>query len=466
MTRQRRSSGRANTASTRIPMPPGAHALAAIGPQTEEVVHRLLQSSDGSNTPNLFSNVDEEGLKELADALRAGWRDAQAAIIVSHYEEAIRSGRRLDTAALIRWVRSHPNDAQAVLDCMTVEPPDEISITRVLSRAGSQKLVFLATWKLTQKQVVVKSVIGPPEIRDRIFKRESQSHPLSIRHSNIIETHWLNNAAGDFFLVEERLPMSLNDNWRSHGLQEAANLLYDIAKALNYLHNDLSRAHGDIKPDNIGKRNGDYVLLDFGICRPIADFSFEMTATGSLRTRAPELFEGQGYRDPAKADIWALGATVFNALIGRFPLFNTNESPPRISKPEERAKFESVIADRVRTEWFKRVDLCEVQEPLNRVLAETLRRNPKERINAKSLCKMAEEELSSFLRGRSEVGHFSALDEVKQLLTHLPHRKVLGLMPDTEKHSLVDRLSKLAQIPQLPREQKQRLEELASDLRV
>ena len=51
----------------------------------------------------------------------------------------------------------------------------------------------------------------------------------------------------------------------------------------------LGLVHGDIKPDNIGKKEGRFVLLDFGICRSAEKFTADTTATGSLRTRAPEL---------------------------------------------------------------------------------------------------------------------------------------------------------------------------------
>ena len=91
-------------------------------------------------------------------------------------------------------------------------------------------------------------------------------------HPNIIETHCLTNNQGEKFLAEELLPIVLNDDWTSSGVQEAANLLYDISSALNYIHEELKLVHGDIKPDNIGNKDGRYILLDFGICRSIKSF--------------------------------------------------------------------------------------------------------------------------------------------------------------------------------------------------
>src|SRR5262249_33780923 len=153
-------------------------------------------------------------------------------------------------------------------------------------------------------------------------------------------------------LVEEKLPSVLDDGWRASGVYESANLLHDVAQALSYLHEELRLVHGDVKPDNIGRRDGLFILLDFGVCRPECKFTTEVKATGSLRTRAPELFLTGKYEQGQanKADVWAIGATVFKAITGRFPFLTTDEEKelPRKSSPKERAEFETLIANRVR----------------------------------------------------------------------------------------------------------------------
>lgn len=187
---------------------PGMNAIAAVGPETQQVINAFWT---GDPPPLLMRQFEDESLKKIAAALENGWKDDQAALVVSAYLKAVTGGRSLDPAAVARWILSHANknDAAAVADCISVEPPDEISIIRVLSRAGSQKLVFLATWRLTQRQVVLKKFGGTPEVNKKVVEREAQSHPLSIGHPNIIETHFLRNKVGEVFLVEERLPMFL-----------------------------------------------------------------------------------------------------------------------------------------------------------------------------------------------------------------------------------------------------------------
>ena len=248
-------------------LPSAAHAIASIGKESEKLILDFYKVHPESS---LFKADIQDQLDRLVQAFKsAKWSDAEAAKVLKEYLKAIEVNQKIDIIFLSRWILSHQNDAQAVLDCMSIVPPEEIDIIRVLSRAGSQKLVFLATWRLTQRQVVLKKLKGPSE--STIMAREQQSHPLSMIHPNIIKTYKLYNKNGESYLVEERLPFLLNDEWRSAGIQEAANLFYDIANALHFLHSkDL--VHGDVKPDNIGKNGEDYILLDFGICRRKEDF--------------------------------------------------------------------------------------------------------------------------------------------------------------------------------------------------
>lgn len=458
-TASRRSSEREAT------YPSGVHALMAIGAATEQAIKHVWKTVEGQS---LFEATAEGDLKKLAGALAESWDDEHAAFVVTLYAQAFSTGTRVNITSLCRWVLSHPNDPDAVQECMTVKPPEGIDVIRVLSRAGSQKLVFLATWRLAQRQVVLKQVIGPPEARAAIMQREALSHPLSLEHPNIIETHFLTNTEGEPFLVEERLPHLLNDEWRSSGVHEAANLLRDIADALNYLHGRLDLVHGDVKPDNIGQRGEDYILLDFGICRPATAFTADTSATGSLRTRAPELLMAEGYIEPEKVDVWALGATVFNAIAGRYPLFDMGEKPPRVSHLKERGDFETLLCQRVENEWSERVSLDAVDPPVDHVLRDllgrALHRKPAERVSAGELLETVELELAPHVRARTDTGRFSPLDELRQLVAFLPEARILGLMPATRTESLKARLRDLAKIKGLPAEEREQIGKLSQRL--
>ena len=438
-------------------LPGYAKILAEMGSHTAAAVIDLYDLIQGSSL--LTAEVRESVFPVLSDALK-GWIDDQAAEVVRAIHDGLQRGNSPDLPSLSRWIRVHRGDARAVVDCLTTDPPQGITILQLLSRAGSQKLVFLATWQVPQREVVLKRFIVR-ESADRLLERELQPHPLSMEHPNIIETHMLQNREGERFLVEHRLPVVLNDQWESKGVAEAANLLRDIASALSFLV-DKERIHGDIKPDNIGYEDGRYILLDFGICRPEGSFA-EETPTGSLRTRAPELL-AQGAKHSYASDVWALGATVYNTVVGRFPLFGKGESAPRISKPEDRALFEAKLAQRVDKEWDARVKFDVVHQPLRPILQRMLARSPADRPHTSEIVKWCENELAAVLRKSEGQNRFSPAEELSQLFQHLPSKDVLALMPTSRKHRLRDRLRTLREYKGLSTNEQEQIQDLEDRL--
>lgn len=428
-------------------LPGGAHRIAAVGRECEDLMIRLY---GGASDPALFDTQEQEDLAKLAGAL-ASWNDHFAVPVVEDFVKARRAGRRVEASSVAGWLLLHPNDPDAVLDCLRVDLPNEIGIIRLLSRAGSQKLVFLATWKLTQRQVVLKRLLPPAEEAARIISRESQTHPLSLSHPNVIETFLLQNDAGEVFLVEEYLPVILSDEYRAQGIEEGSNLLFDIANAITYLHDTLGLVHGDIKPDNLGKRRDNYVLLDFGICRPRDQFH-DVEPTGSLRTRAPELLLEESYIDPDAVDVWALCASIFNAFVGRFPLLDEGESPPRLSTPSERDSFIATLAQRARTEYDQRVNLSLLPDQLRPLLAGGLAAEPRERTNARDLRDSTERSLAAYLRASpSSLGAtFSPREEVQQYRSEFGRDiELLKHMPWPTRQAFRARLTALADFPYL-----------------
>ena len=163
---------------------------------------------------------------------------------------------------------------------------------------------------------------------------------------------------------------------------------------------------------------------------------------------------------PLKIDVWALGATVFNAFQGRFPLIEKNEDVPRISTQQEREKFEKILADRVNNEWEKYVNINEIPEPLKDVLSIALDKDPATRCTAEKLLEKAQKHLSAFLRHSSDIDRFSPMEELEMLSKLLPDTKVLSMMPVDEKHRFVGRLNNLKEKKGLEEEYKVKAEQL------
>ncbi|MBO4447102.1 MAG: protein kinase, partial [Bacteroidales bacterium] len=92
------------------------------------------------------------------------------------------------------------------------------------------------------------------------------------------------------------------DNAAGYFSEEAAwKLMLDIGSALAYLHS-LGSCHGDVKPSNILREGNEFLLADFG-----AGFGGDLS---SYVFAAPEPVR------TALSDIWSLGASVFNLVMG------------------------------------------------------------------------------------------------------------------------------------------------------
>lgn len=389
-----------------------------IGDSVRNLLKRYIESG---MLGDRFGRMQESELEALALSFSDGkWSDGPAATLIGHLIETSKH-TEIDLQAVTRWILLHHDDPDAVSICMAADPPSQIDIVRLLPRTGSQKLVFEARWRPAQRRVALKRLTGPLLDAERVLERESHSSPLSIRHPNIIETYSVTNKKNETFLVEEWLD-SLSDDWNPSGNQEAANLLYSLARAVEYVH-QLGLVHGDIKPDNIGKKEGRFVLLDFGICRSAEKFAADITATGSLRTRAPELLMNDEYgRNPKATDIWAIGATLFNSLEGRFPFITREEPVPRISHLPEREEFERKLKERVSNEWSEWVRFDSTVDPFKSLISSCLERSPDMRPDASTLRQTIERDLPAYIeegtveRGTS-LAPVAELEQLSKLLS-------------------------------------------------
>lgn len=439
-------------------LPARAQVLAEKGHEARAATEALIGALADAETS---TGQREELLAVLDDALKL-WTPEAVAAVVRAVAHRVGDGRPLVNRDLHRWLQAHqPQDWELAVDCIEIRPPEQLQVVRRLSQIGSQKVVYEAVWEASNRSVMLKRFLNQ-DVAARLLKRELQPHPLSMEHPNIIETH-LFTTSSEPFLVEKRLWRALDDNWSAQGTREAAALLHDIASALAFLR-DEGLVHGDVKPDNIGYEDGRYILLDFGISRRSTEFSADTTATGSVRTRAPELLLQESAHS-FESDVWALGATVLNAVAGCFPLINPNDQIPRVTEPERRAEFEAELARRAQEELDDRVEraLSAVRNgALRELLEATLRRRPDERPAADDLARRCRSQLESLIstpvsgsapdRGRGE--------QVAQLTAYLPSSETLALLSVRKKMELRARLSELRSSPTLDGDEREGLERL------
>ncbi len=374
---------------------------------------------------------DESLIKEIAAKMET-WPPEKQSEVEAALEHRLEGEKRaMSEEELASLLKAHGDEPGTLLELIELKAPEEFEVLSRMSQIGSQKVVYDARWKNGRPVVLKQFIEQSVQAQGHLLERELQPHPLRMTHPHIIETHVFRNADGEKFLVEKKLPDVLEDEWRAGGVAEGSNLLFDIALALQYLHGrDL--VHGDIKPDNLGFDEQRYVLLDFGVCRKQAQFEVGATATGSLRTRAPELLAGSTGHGFA-SDVFALGAVVLNSLIGAFPFLDPSEAIPRVSAPEDRREKEALIRTRASEEYehyvTERLQAGVEHEGMRKLLHQMLAADPNDRPDANAVVSRAHSDLVAFIRTVGKHESISIEEQLGQLEAYLPQGDLRAALP-------------------------------------
>jgi serine/threonine protein kinase len=89
--------------------------------------------------------------------------------------------------------------------------------------------------------------------------------------------------------------------------------------------------HRDVKPANfLVSAAGEVKIADFGIAKVLSRAGDHCAAyEGTAAYMSPERFdtERRGHADPCAADVWSLGVTILELLMGRYPLLPAGQKP-------------------------------------------------------------------------------------------------------------------------------------------
>jgi hypothetical protein len=192
--------------------------------------------------------------------------------------------------------------------------------------AGGMGVVYQATDKTTGRSVAVK-VLSARSVTD--VGRFGQEARLlrELRHPGIVHyvDHGLTSHGDPYIAMEWLEGETLGQRLARGRLPEAgiAHLAARVLDALAAAH-DRRVVHRDIKPTNIflvGWRLFDVRIIDFGVARRVVG-SKELThrgvTVGTPHYSAPEQARGEVDID-GRADIFSLGAVLFECLTGRTP---------------------------------------------------------------------------------------------------------------------------------------------------
>jgi formylglycine-generating enzyme required for sulfatase activity len=145
----------------------------------------------------------------------------------------------------------------------------------------------------------------------------------ALNHPHIVRVHDFGRTPdGGCFIVSEYLGGgSLADLIRQRRLTtgEAVALVVPVADALQHAHQH-RLVHRDVKPANILlDAAGKPYLADFGLALRDEDFGSGSGRAGTPWYMSPEQARGEGHRVDGRADVYSLGAALYELLTGQVP---------------------------------------------------------------------------------------------------------------------------------------------------
>jgi len=173
-------------------------------------------------------------------------------------------------------------------------------------------------------KVLPKKFVQKSDYVERFYKEGRLAAKMN--HNNIVQAIDVGEVGGLYYFVMEYVEgKTLYDDLskgKIFGEAEAIDLVLQLASALGHAHS-LGLVHRDVKPKNIMINNDNVVkLADMGLARETSDIKAakheQGKAFGTPYYIAPEQIRGLVDID-GRADIYALGATLFHMVTGRVP---------------------------------------------------------------------------------------------------------------------------------------------------
>ncbi|RDX68682.1 Serine/threonine-protein kinase ATG1a, partial [Mucuna pruriens] len=243
---------------------------------------------------------------------------------------------------------------------------------------GSFAVVWHSRHRISGLEVAVKEIDTrqlSPKVRENLLKEISILS--TIHHPNIIRLFEAIQIDDRIYLVLEYCAGGdLFDYIHRNGKVSelvARHFMKQLAAGLQVLQ-EKNLIHRDLKPQNLLlATTADTPIMkigDFGFARSLTPQGLADTLCGSPYYMAPEIIENQKY--DAKADLWSVGAILYQLVIGR-PPFDGNS---------QWQLFQNILAS---TElYFPPAALNELHSDCLDLCRNLLRRNPDERLTFKA----------------------------------------------------------------------------------
>ncbi|MCW8141529.1 MAG: protein kinase [Planctomycetota bacterium] len=165
------------------------------------------------------------------------------------------------------------------------------------------------------------------------FVQEAKAQ-ARLRHRNVVAIYDVRSLPDLIYIVMEliegeTLLQMIQRAGARLAVRDALRITYQVARALAHAH-EKGIVHRDVKPSNIMiGADGDARLIDFGLAKNMHELSLGITSDGetlgTVGYMAPEQVRTAREADH-RADVYALGATLFHCLAGRPPFVARSEA--------------------------------------------------------------------------------------------------------------------------------------------
>ncbi len=192
---------------------------------------------------------------------------------------------------------------------------------------GGMGVVYEARHLGLNRLVALKMIRGGSQARADFFARfrvEAES-VARLRHPNIVQIYDIGDAVGLPFVALELLDGGSLDDRLAGNPQPgrlAAELMITLARAVQFAH-ESGIIHRDLKPTNVlYTPDGVPKITDFGLAKRVASDDGQTQSgqiLGSPSYMAPEQARGHSRNVGPAADVYALGAMLYEMLTGRPP---------------------------------------------------------------------------------------------------------------------------------------------------
>ena len=221
-----------------------------------------------------------------------------------------------------------PGSSPSPADPLEAVPPQipGYEVQAILGRGG-MGVVYKARDLRLNRPVALKMLLAGSHSRPEEIERflRGAEAKASLRHSNIVQVHDVGDLDGRSYCIMEYVEGG-NLAQKISGVplpaRHAAELLTSLAEAVQAAHQG-GIIHRDLKPANVLlTAEGTLKVTDFGLARRMDDPSGLTQSGATLGTpsyMAPEQAEGKTHAIGPAADIYALGAILYEMLTGRPP---------------------------------------------------------------------------------------------------------------------------------------------------